>query len=450
MTDENDPHCRHGQETQQNRANTTSESRVSRRDLLKGSGGAAAATVIPFEGLTTKANSPLGLNNNGAPVVVVQGTPNNPVGAQRRRNITDRVHEEAIDRGREPPRVKGGIKRADQKTNPTVAYVSTVTDDGVPRQYYGLAENDPSSAHGSAMARAKLLAEKNGSEIEVHKPNGRVDTMRPNGVGKAGRVTPISNESLQRYAAELEVSPSRRGYDASRSMGGVYSQDMGSPFYHSEVDEEDPDWGAATLYIWRYHVDSGGKYDPYQIQTRLWQKCGHAQDRDNPGAGYDEDWKNNYSKVDHLWNKELSGEDNLTIHELGEVDPKNDGETVTTSEEVSVSLSDITYTTSKTKYISDGVDVDIRRSRLDDGGWVKWISDFVHEDLRRDDYECHVASGASQEALDCSKPYEYMMLTRNEAAFIEDPSDDDYGYGTDTNNDRNSIYMNWYLAAWCQ
>ncbi|WP_435365287.1 twin-arginine translocation signal domain-containing protein [Haloarchaeobius sp. DYHT-AS-18] len=440
MTDENDPHCRHGQETKQNRANTTSESRVSRRDLLKGSGGAAAATVIPFEGLTTKANSPGGLNNRGAPVVVVQGTPNNPVGFKRRKNITDRVHEEAIDRGREPPRRKGGIKRADQKTNPTVAYVTTVTDDGVPRSYHALAKNDPGSAHGRAMARAKLLAEKNGSEIEVHKPNGRVDTMRPNGVGNARRVTPITNERLQKYAAELDISPSRREYDASRSNRQL--TDMGNPFFH-DVIEEDPDhtFGHAELYMDMYHETSGGTTDPYQVHTRFWQKCGKEI--------HGNDWGNNYAKVSHRWDKNYTGEDNLSVHELDEVRPEGGGDTVVQGESLSVSLDNIEWSTSLDQYYTGGLDIEEDKDRINEH--VNWHVTYIDEDLRWGDKDNNLSSGAVLDANDCNVGTQWMLLSKNEAGFIEDEGTnyDEWHDKDDCALERDSIYMNYWHGISC-
>ncbi|WP_435319962.1 twin-arginine translocation signal domain-containing protein [Haloarchaeobius sp. TZWSO28] len=345
MTNDDTHHQSGGNETAKNRAREngaeaggevdSGASRVSRRDLLKGSGGAAAATFMPTSGI--KGGSGFGLNNKGVPVVVLQGTRANPITPKQRVKVLARVHDEAVDRGREPsdnvtePAVltgddveagESGLEETgdqnglegdrEHKTmageHEIVGVVKTVTDDGVPRGYIGCSPSDSSASriHGTAMSRARRFAAKNNSPVEIHKPNGKVTTLAPDDIGKARRVADVPGTTGYSGLAGSEYALLDETYqnfqqelDASLAMSSAESEDMDNiggdyiDLYYS-VSDEDKDCGRTEYKYSVRYAETGEYLDYYGLTNRYTMIPGAAHSWGN-------EWYNKRGKVRHFW-----------------------------------------------------------------------------------------------------------------------------------------------------
>lgn len=446
MSENTDQHPAGGNETQTSRtASESGDGGVSRRDALRGT----AASFVPASGIV--GGFDLGLNSKGVPVVVVQTTPNSPVAFQRRRNITDRVHDEAIDRGREPPREKTGVgvkgERATgngepaekETTGEIVAYVSTITDDGIPRKYYGHAENTVTtgSVHGSAMARAKKLAEENGSEIEVHKPDGTTGTINPNDVGKANRASDISgattgfkesligstyatlDDAYERFAVDL---------DASLSMTADYEDELDfvDDFY-VEQPTDSKQLGYKEVKCEIYHNYTNAK-EPYALGGWFFQKSGEDK--------YGSQWENNYGKYKHQWPA------GLPVEQMTDWIPAGDqGQLESTSRSVTVGADGISFGKEEAVY-RDGVKIDDRSSPENEKAY--WYFPYNTRDTQTGQAQVEFASVARQDPLKCDGSEERIMDIWHEAGFKE--RGESCGFNC---TPRDSIYWDGYVWMSC-
>lgn len=437
---------RRGATAEEAETETSSESKsskISRRGVLK----TTAAAFVPASGITATTVSGHGLNSKGVPVVVVQSPAGENIPFQRRKEITDRVHDEAVDRGRAPPAQKGGVEGLTEQAKqdqPFVAHVNTINDDGIGRRYHGQRTEGEmtGTAHARAMGRAKMLAERNGAGIEVHKPNGKVETLRPKDVGTARRATDVPGETTgftdaltgsnyalvdersQRYSANLDDSLST----SSVTTSAAWEEDLGL-VWEDSLDEASSKIGDMEVWSEVYHNDSGGNMDPYAVGGWFWQSAGEETQNN--------DWENNYGKIRHRWDK-----GDIPVDQLKDWLPNGDETNLeSTTRSVTVSANDISFGMEDT-YYKDGSEMEDKSKPLDE--WAGWTFNYNTDDSKTGNARHEVASVARKESLNCSESYESIISARHEAGYKE------RGHSCGISCvPRDSHYMNYFLNAWC-
>lgn len=331
------------------------ESMASRRQFLEGGGVAVAGTVLSTSALSGVIRSAMGPSSKGAPVVVLQGTPDNPIGPERRLEVLERVRDEAVDRGREPPRQLPFAEKAEDSESSTeiVSSAMTVTDDGIPRTYIGQANTMKStgSMHGSGMGKAKQLAERQNAAVEVHKPDGAVEELGPSDIGKArgaadvrGKTAGFDRALVGTTYAKIDDYYQNFGQrlDAALITTTSTTEDM-EQFGGWENESEMHPQGRKVVNYDFYFKGGDGDFDGYGLDTWFWM---------NPGINIDEwdsEWWVNYAKFEHNWTEgDIGWDDDSTNLEdwspYSDVDTKDDGTDVSLTmglNGISVMLSDL-------------------------------------------------------------------------------------------------------------
>ncbi|WP_435319963.1 hypothetical protein [Haloarchaeobius sp. TZWSO28] len=418
--------------------------------MLKGGGASIAASALATSGIVGMAGSAFGLNSKGAPVIVVQSPPGKHIDFERRQNITDRVYEEAIDRGREPPREKGGIKESGEKNSPIVAHVNTITDEGIPRRHHQQASAESTGyAHASAMGRAKKLAEKNGSEIEIHRPNAPVETIAPEDVGKARRATDIPGQTagfnqalLDSTFATLDEGVKRfsSNLDASLSMAEAYDEEVDLVWSDSIAERDEKGIGKAEVWYDVRHSYSSEEYDldPYEVGGWFWQQAGEE--------AYGNDWENNYAKVDHNW----PHSDSVNVDEVKDWVPNGDESSLSSvSRSISVGIGvsadgpsgSVSYGVTET-IEKDGARLDDRSDPIDE--YVAWTYEYNTPTTKTGSVRLEFGSIARQDTYNCTSEPTWYLEVQNEAGYKQRG----HSCGWDC-IPRDSYYMNYLLGVSC-
>lgn len=367
MTHEDKQTTSSGNDSESNRNHSTTESDhspPSRRQVLKG--GSASLAVSPFvlSGVAGSVGSALGLNSKGAPVVVLQRALDDPIGPNRREALIERLYDDATDRGRDVPNQMSmaelgtsGGETTDQSSHEgsgadrvtldrepeVVTTVKTITDDGSPRGYLGVAgtNNSAGLAHATGMSRAKKFAETNGSVIELHKPNGKQKTLTPSEVGKADRPADLPGQTLTAGlgGSEYALRGERYAKFANQLESSLTSMAT-SVDYDIEMDAIDRDeldyqydpygrdvYEYAALYA-DTGADNGSDVDLYGVENQYDMIPGTV------GTWGDDDWYNDLGKVRHYWNAT-----DLGSTSLADRNPKGDSYSGSSTDTQSGSIS---------------------------------------------------------------------------------------------------------------
>lgn len=130
---------------------------VNRRKFLQTSGAAAAGlALIPVASAKKQ---------KGSDARIVKGTARNPVALEQMENARQAAVDDFNDRGGDLAAAPVRTKPADDHDGSIVAYVYTIGEDGIPRQYTGIAEEEASvdELHQKASDRAKQFAQNDNS-----------------------------------------------------------------------------------------------------------------------------------------------------------------------------------------------------------------------------------------------------------------------------------------------
>lgn len=307
MSENTDRHTasRNGTETSTAKSSSESEqSGVSRRSVLEGTGKLGAVGAIPFNQLTgiqTSNRSP----GKGGRVVVVQGTPQDPISSEEKQNARAISREDHIDKGNDPLEQ---YPYSDHGSNePLVAFVKTIGPNGTVRGFDGIASTEDiqdlsgegitqttRNLQGRAVAYGREYAKQNGTSVEIHRPNGKVTTHRPKAIseansrGNANPASPLSEGTSTAYIGEQDLAVTA---DSSVSTDGMYQVGVEEPRNMSHPDyglwESLTDWYLADDYFY----DSDGVRKRYQA----------LKERFSMSPGDDAEYRNEAGIVHHDW-----------------------------------------------------------------------------------------------------------------------------------------------------
>ncbi|WP_435365289.1 hypothetical protein [Haloarchaeobius sp. DYHT-AS-18] len=311
MSGDTDPHRSPGEQ----HSNDQSDG-VSRRSVLEGAGKVGAVSAIPFNQLTdspTLGRSP----GKGSRVIVLQGTPQNPVTPKQQAQARTVTRQDRVDKGNDP--LDGYPASAHGSDDPLVGFVTAVAPDGTVQGYQGIASTAETSStdgapgvqsaqaiHGRAMAYGREYAKVNDSTLEIHTPNGEVVTHRPDDVGKdagAGKsAKPMSLVADGTTTATIDQTTVQNIQDIrAKTAETVSTEGMESdPIYDDIREKEHDDWGRWETWT-RWYV-SQNRYEEDDPYSDEWGYALLERFTMNPGAQlHDNWWANETGIVHHDW-----------------------------------------------------------------------------------------------------------------------------------------------------
>lgn len=307
MSEDIEKHAEHPDETQRSRTEAESESEhasVSRRSVLEGTGKLGAVGAIPFNQLTgiqTSNRSP----GKGGRVIVVQGTPQDPISFEEKQKARAISREDHIDKGNDPLEQYPYSDHGSDE--PLVAFVKTIGPNGTMRGFDGIVSTEDiqdlsgepitqttRNLQGRAVAYGREYAKRNDTSVEIHRPNGKVTTHRPKAITEASSrsnanpASPLSEGTSTAYIGEQDLSitaDSAVDTEGMNQVGVEEPRNMSHPDYG--MWESQTDWYIADDYFY----DSDGVRKRHQALKERFSM--------NPGS--DDTYRNEAGIVHHDW-----------------------------------------------------------------------------------------------------------------------------------------------------